>query len=67
MLYSTARVSTDRPHRYLKQLVSHLGHKVPTELDEERGSVTFSRGSCLLVASTTHFDMIVKADTSTSF
>lgn len=61
MLYSTARVSTGRPHRYIKQLVSHLGHKVPTELDEERGSVTFSRGTCLLVASTTHFDMIVRA------
>ena len=27
MLYSTARVVTDRPHRYLKQLVSHMGHK----------------------------------------
>ncbi|MFI5835775.1 GNAT family N-acetyltransferase [Micromonospora sp. NPDC051300] len=61
MLYSTARVVTDRPHRYLKQLVSHMGHKVPTELDEERGSVIFSLGRCLLVASTAHFDMIVKA------
>lgn len=61
MLYSTARVVTDRPHRYIKQLVSHMGHKVPTELDEDRGSIMFSRGSCLLVASTAHFDMIVKA------
>lgn len=61
MLYSTARVVTDRPHRYLKQLVSHMGRKVPTKLDEERGSIMFSLGSCLLVASTAHFDMIVKA------
>jgi GNAT superfamily N-acetyltransferase len=61
MLYSTARVVTDRPHRYIKQLVSHMGHKVPTELDEERGSIIFSRGSCLLVASTAHFDMVVRA------
>jgi predicted N-acetyltransferase YhbS len=61
MLYTTAHVVTDRPHRYIKQLVSHMGRKVPTELDEERGSITFSRGSCLLVASTAHFDMIVKA------
>lgn len=61
MLHSTARVVTDRPHRYIKQLVSHMGHKVPTELDEERGCIMFSRGSCLLVASTARFDMIVKA------
>ncbi|GAB4052400.1 GNAT family N-acetyltransferase [Catellatospora paridis] len=61
MLYTTARVVTDRPHRYLKQLVSHMGRKVPTELHEERGSIRFSLGSCLLVASTAHFDMIVKA------
>ncbi|RKN34808.1 GNAT family N-acetyltransferase [Micromonospora musae] len=64
MLYSTARVVTDRPHRYIKQLVSHMGRKVPTELDEDRGSITFSLGSCLLVASTAHFDMIVKAGTA---
>ncbi|MEV4413853.1 GNAT family N-acetyltransferase [Catellatospora sp. NPDC049609] len=61
MIYSTARVVTDRPHRYIKQLVSHMGRKVPTRLDEERGSVMFSVGSCLLVAATGHFDMIVKA------
>jgi GNAT superfamily N-acetyltransferase len=61
MLYSTAHVVTDRPLRYIKQLVSHMGHKVPTKLDEDRGSIVFSRGSCLLVASTDHFDMIVKA------
>ncbi|MEU4338692.1 GNAT family N-acetyltransferase [Micromonospora lupini] len=61
MLYSTARVSTDSPHRHIAQLVSHLGHDAPTELDEERWSVTFSGGNCLLVESTTHFDMIVKA------
>ncbi|WP_222864396.1 GNAT family N-acetyltransferase [Micromonospora sp. WP24] len=64
MLYSTARVVTDRPHRYIKQLVSHMGRKVPTELDEQRGSIRFSLGSCLLVASTAHFDMIVKAGTA---
>ncbi|GAA2354469.1 hypothetical protein Cme02nite_47510 [Catellatospora methionotrophica] len=61
MLYTTARVATDRPHRYLKQLVSHMGRKVPTALDEQRGSITFSLGRCLLVASTAHFDMIVEA------
>ncbi|SCG75932.1 hypothetical protein GA0070609_5185 [Micromonospora echinaurantiaca] len=64
MLYTTAHVVTDRPHRYIKQLVSHMGRKVPTELDADRGSIRFSIGSCLLVASTGHFDMIVKAGTA---
>ncbi|MFI7523427.1 GNAT family N-acetyltransferase [Micromonospora globbae] len=64
MLYSTARVVTHRPHRYIKQLVSHMGRKVPTALDQDRGSIMFSLGSCLLVASTAHFDMIVKAGTA---
>ncbi|MFI5486652.1 GNAT family N-acetyltransferase [Micromonospora echinaurantiaca] len=64
MLYSTARVVTDRPHRYIKQLVSHMGRKVPAELDEDRGSISFSIGSCLFLASTGHFDMIVKAGTA---
>ncbi|SBT65735.1 hypothetical protein GA0070622_2742 [Micromonospora sediminicola] len=62
MLYSTARVVTDRPHRHLKHLVSHMGRKVPTKLDEERGSISFSVGSCLLVPSTAHLDLIVRAD-----
>ncbi|MDG4811002.1 GNAT family N-acetyltransferase [Micromonospora sp. WMMD1120] len=61
MLYSTAHVVTERPHRYLKQLVSHMGRKVPTELSEERGSIRFSRGGCLLVASAEHLDLIVRA------
>lgn len=64
MIYTTARVVTDRPHRYLKQLVSHMGRKVPARLDEQRGSITFSLGSCLLAASTAHFDLIVRAHTA---
>ncbi|MFG1652526.1 GNAT family N-acetyltransferase [Micromonospora sp. NPDC049275] len=61
MFYSTARVSTDRPRRQLTHLVSHLGHDAPTDLDEERWSIRFGGGHCLLVASATHFDMIVRA------
>lgn len=54
MVRSTARVSTDRPHRYAKQLASHLGRRVETSWDEDTGtgSVTFNenRGSAALVA-----------------
>ncbi|ALC05491.1 hypothetical protein CDES_05270 [Corynebacterium deserti GIMN1.010] len=38
---STARVSTERPARYAKQLTSHLGEKLSTTWDPEsdRGSI----------------------------
>lgn len=43
-LISTARVATDRPARYAKQLTSHFSRKVPAQWDEEAGSgsVTFA-------------------------
>lgn len=40
---STARVSTDRPGRYGKQLTSHLSEKLTTTWDAESG-----RGSIIL-------------------
>ncbi|MCT9078348.1 DUF2218 domain-containing protein [Streptomyces fulvoviolaceus] len=43
---SEARVPTDRPHRYAKQLASHLGRRSETSWDEEsgEGSVVFQNG-----------------------
>lgn len=42
---STARVRTDRPSRYGKQLASHMGRKITTTWDEtsQTGSLTFDR------------------------
>ena len=42
---STARVSTDRPSRYGKQLAAHMGRKITTAWDEdtETGSLAFDR------------------------
>ena len=42
---STARVSTDRPSRYGKQLAAHMGRKITTRWDEasQTGSLTFDR------------------------
>ena len=49
MPQSVARVSTDQPERYLKQLVSHLGHRLSTEvLADGQGVIRFDRGQCLL-------------------
>lgn len=45
ILTSTARVSAERPGRYGKQLVSHLGEKLNASWDAEAG-----RGSVILRA-----------------
>lgn len=42
-LTSRAIVETDRPARYAKQLVSHLGHKVPIVEIEDGHRITFNR------------------------
>lgn len=45
MRQSTARVPTDRPARYGKQLAAHMGHKLPATWDEATGTgtLTFNR------------------------
>ncbi|WP_030462968.1 DUF2218 domain-containing protein [Kitasatospora sp. NRRL B-11411] len=52
MARSTARVTTDRPARYAKQLAAHMGRKVPAEWSEEtgRGSLAFGAGRAELTA-----------------
>ncbi|GAA3470407.1 MULTISPECIES: DUF2218 domain-containing protein [Nonomuraea] len=49
MLLSTAHVATDRPERYAKQLVSHLGHKASAEhTGPGCATITFRSGTCSL-------------------
>jgi hypothetical protein len=49
---SEARVTTDRPHRYAKQLASHLGRRSETSWDEEKGEggIVFQNGTGSLTA-----------------
>jgi hypothetical protein len=49
---SEARVATDRPHRYAKQLASHLGRRSRTSWDEEtgEGGIVFQDGTGALTA-----------------
>ena len=49
---SEARVVTDRPHRYAKQLASHLGRRAETAWDEEKGAghIAFGQGTGTLTA-----------------
>jgi hypothetical protein len=41
-MHTTAFIPTDRPERYLKQLVSHVGHRI--QVDEVEGGATFRVG-----------------------
>jgi hypothetical protein len=50
MASSQARVSTDRPERYLTQLCKHFSHKLPVEFTDSEGKLTFSSGVCHLRA-----------------
>jgi predicted O-methyltransferase YrrM len=63
MPLSTARVATERPERYIKQLVSHLGHKADaTLIADGRGTITFGSGAaCALTPAGAHLELIVKA------
>ena len=45
-LSATAFVATERPQRYIKQLVSHFGNKVSTELTDQGGRLEFDFGTC---------------------
>ncbi|WP_329335280.1 DUF2218 domain-containing protein [Streptomyces sp. NBC_01352] len=49
---SEARVVTDRPQRYAKQLASHLGRRSRTSWDEETGEgrLVFQNGTGALTA-----------------
>jgi hypothetical protein len=53
MVESVARVATQQPGRYIKQIISHLGHKVTKELaDDGTGSLRWETGGwCTLTAS----------------
>jgi hypothetical protein len=51
MVESVARVVTDQPGRYIKQIVSHLAHKRSTRMaDDGTGVVVFESGQCTLTA-----------------
>ncbi|MET8139084.1 DUF2218 domain-containing protein [Sphaerisporangium sp. NPDC005288] len=62
MPYSTASVPTERPGRYIKQLVSHMGHKTTTEISGDgRGVITLKRGRCVLTPTGVAIEMIATA------
>ncbi len=62
MPLSTARVTTARPARYVKQLVSHLSRGATTELATDgRAVIAFDWGTCVLVPSKDALEMTAAA------
>ncbi|MGC9665189.1 DUF2218 domain-containing protein [Planosporangium sp. 12N6] len=63
MAHATAHVVTERPGRYIKQLVSHMGHKVPAVLAADgTGTITLRGGECVLAPTAGHLELTATAD-----
>jgi hypothetical protein len=64
MARSQARVATDRPHRYAKQLASHLGRKIEIHWDDETGlgSLSFSAGTGTMTATPDALLLVVEGE-----
>ncbi|MFC8898046.1 DUF2218 domain-containing protein [Streptomyces cinereoruber] len=61
---SQARVATDRPHRYAKQLAAHLGRRIETTWDEEtgHGRLVFPHGTGTMAATPGALLLTVEGD-----
>ena len=46
-LHARGTVATDRPDRYAAQLAKHLGHRLETRWDGERGEIRFPDGGAV--------------------
>ncbi len=64
MIQSQARVSTSRPGRYAKQLVSHLGRHNPPRQEGTGTRLTFDRGSSVVTPGEDFLLLQVDADTA---
>lgn len=62
MPLAMARVVTARPARYVKQLVSHMGHKAATALSPDgRGTITIASGTCTLTPTADRLELTATA------
>ena len=62
-LASTAIVATTRPERYLKQLASHLGQRIPVEQEGSHTVWTFPFGECAGTATPETIELRAEATT----
>lgn len=62
-LETTARVATDRPARYGKQLTSHMSRKCATTWDDaDGGTIEFTGGTATLTCTDDSLDIRLTAD-----
>ncbi|MFG3015890.1 DUF2218 domain-containing protein [Streptomyces cinerochromogenes] len=62
MPLATARVATARPARYVRQLVSHMGHTVAASLTPDgRGTITVPSGTCTLTPAPDRLELTATA------
>lgn len=59
-----ADVATDAPGRYAKQLLSHLGHRLPVEVVDGGERLVFDVGSCDLLVGAAGLVLLARADTA---
>jgi uncharacterized protein len=62
-LASTAIVATTRPERYLKQLASHLGQRIPVVQEGSHTAWTFPIGECFGTATPETIELRAEATT----
>jgi hypothetical protein len=58
-----ARVQTDEPARFMKQLCRHFGHKLEVAFDDASGSIVFSDGRCDLTTEPRELVLVTTAET----
>ena len=59
MPFATALVAIDRPARYAKQLVSHLGHRADTSRTSDgRAVITLGSGTCVVAPGSRYLQLI---------
>lgn len=61
--HAHARVATASGGRYMRQLCSHFGHKVPASYDETSGRVAFDFGTCRFRVDDAGLDLDAEAAT----
>lgn len=65
MLYARAEIATPAPDRYIKQLVSHLGHKITTKMRADGSAViAVEDGQCTLTTGTELLVLEASADST---
>jgi len=64
MPFATGFVPTSRAQRYIKQLVSHFGNKVSTELTDSGGLIEFDFGRCALETTADGIQLVASADSA---